>query len=134
MVSEIEKDYSKILEDFEVYVQKLQYTANGTMVANEGFGNISEQSLLTLIRTVMGFPRKIEYSLDTTQKLMEKTGNTKRLVALGLESLARLNSTKDSFGIITYYYDSQYKICGVIPLLRTAHDRFLKEEFKEVGN
>jgi hypothetical protein len=125
MVLEIEEDYNKILMDFE-----------GNLLDNAdrerqyyGFKQISEQVLLGLLRNIMNFQRKIEYSIETTLKLFSKTGYAERLKKIGNDLFDRLCNDKKTFDYLPFPYSDHLSVYGVIPLLKLAHNQLLKNDY-----
>ena len=134
MVSEIEDDYDSILDEFKGHLETPRCEPLGQRTDN-GFREITEQELLSLVRRTMNFQRKIEYSINVTQKLAPNIFNSERLRTIGSRLIGRLCDgkavyetllfdTATVFGTIHY----NFNVSGVIPLLTTAHKDFLKEQ------
>jgi hypothetical protein len=124
MVLEIEDDYNSILKEFQRNLAPVQYTAYGER-ADCGFAEVTEQDLLSLIRRIMNFQRKIEYSINTAKKLLSNVFDSGRLIEICNKLIDRLCDEKRSYEELSYN-DANYNVMGVIPLLKISHKSFLQ--------
>ena len=117
IISEIEKDYDEILKTFEKHIIHDSFY---------GFGEISEEEILKLLRKTMNFQRKIEYFVSSTLKLAEKIGLAERLQKIADKVISRLTSDVSKFGSVSFS-TIVFSIRGVSPLLRKAHASLLSK-------
>lgn len=130
MISELEEDYNDILKSLEKNVN-----------LGEGyykFKEISENEILRLVRIIMKFQRKLEYSLESTMKLVRKMEYAERLKNIADSLFEKLSSDNQVETIEFYAYPTvgyehiteNEKVLGVISELRHSHKRFLHGDMK----
>lgn len=127
LISTIEEDYHRILEAFEGHLTKEGYYR---------FEAISETDLLKLLREVMNFQRKIEYTVDFTIKLIKKDQYTKRLEEIAGELIKKL-TTDEKIESTKFWQSADYRapynvdVRGIIPELRSSHSQLMHIEEAE---
>jgi hypothetical protein len=123
MILEIERDYKKILSEFESGLTKEEYYR---------FKEISENELLALLREVMSFQRTLEQILASVGRIVGKTEYSKRLNTIANDFLRRLNAT-EAFEQVRFstYQDPAYPstfaqgVSGVITELKSSSNKLL---------
>lgn len=125
MILDVEEDYSNIIKSFEknVDLENSHYK----------FKQISEEELLRLLRDAMKFQRKIEYSLESTLKLVRNSEHVERLKTIADALLKKLSSS-DQITTVSFqkYDDPAYKsyiesaeVRGIISELKASHNNLL---------
>lgn len=120
MISEIEHDYEQILKSFE---------DNRTNENVFRFKEISEKELLSLLRNIMSFQRKLEYFIDLTFRLTDKTQYTERLEEIADRLLDRLTSVDAKYGAVNFdsgNFWEKLPLSGVISHLKSSHEHLVK--------
>lgn len=130
MISEIEEDYHDILKSLEKNVDLQQ----GYYM----YKLISENELIRLLRLVMKFQRKLEYSLESALKLVRKTEYGERLKKIANALFDKLSSDSQidtvkfcQYSACEYGYLENEEVLGVISELRQSHNNLLHADMKE---
>jgi len=115
MISEIEENYSSILKKFRKYLKH-----EGVKIAIRDF---SEDELVSLLRDVVRFRKRIEYSLYSAKKLVKNTIHFKKLERIA-EDLSAKFSSEATIDLVTVY-STQENVLGAISNLKKAHQYLL---------
>lgn len=130
-MSSIESEVTEIEDEYTKFLKELEKQISSREIVSFGFQEMSEQDLLSLLRSAMNFQRRLEYSLSSATKLFEKTGQTKRLEAIGKELIEYLNSTNEIDNTEFNYYGTIIrKVYGIVPHLKKAHTLFQKQDYE----
>jgi len=118
MISEIEENYSSILKKFRKYVK-----SEGAKIAIKDF---SEDELISLLRDLVKFQKRIEYFLYTAKRLVKNTIHFEKL-----ERIAENVSKKFSSDVVidtVIVYSTEETVLGAISNLKKAHRYLLHGE------